>query len=58
VAYVGDCRRLGLVVCSVGAAVSHLRVGDLKGIGSAVFMLWVAPGALALRILTYKPDAL
>jgi hypothetical protein len=38
----------------VGASVSHLRVGDVKGIGPAAFMLVVAAAALALRILTYK----
>jgi len=40
----------------VSAIVSHLRVGDVKGIGPAAFMLAVAAGALALRILTYKPS--
>lgn len=43
---------IGLVIYFVGAVVSHLRVGDFKGIGSAAFMLVVAAGALALRILT------
>jgi hypothetical protein len=32
--------------------VSHLRVGDVKGIGPAAFMLVLAVGALALRVLT------
>jgi hypothetical protein len=45
----------GLVLYFVGAIVSHLRVGDFKGIGPAAFMLVVAAGALALRILTYRP---
>jgi hypothetical protein len=31
------------------------RLGDVKGIGPAAFMLVVAAGALAMRILTYKP---
>ncbi len=43
---------VGLVVYFVGAVVSHVRVSDLKGIGPAAFMLVVAAGALALRILT------
>ena len=43
----------GLVIYFVGAAVSHLRVGDFKGLGSPSFMLVVAAGALALRLLTY-----
>ena len=44
----------GLVLYFVGAVVSHLRVGDFKGIGPAAFMLVVAAGALAMRILTNK----
>ena len=49
---IGVAAGIGLVLYFVGAAVSHLRVGDVKGIGPAVFMLTVAAGALALRILT------
>jgi len=49
---------VGLVLYFVGAVVSHVRVGDFKGIGSAAFMLVVSAGALALRILTYKPGIL
>jgi hypothetical protein len=45
---------IGLVLYFVGASVSHLRVGDVKGIGPAAFILAVAAAALALRILTYK----
>jgi hypothetical protein len=44
----------GLVLYFVGANASHLRVGDLKDIGPAPFMLAVA-SALAMRILTQKP---
>jgi hypothetical protein len=36
----------------MGAIVSHLRVGAIKGIGPAAFMLVLATGALTLRILT------
>jgi len=43
---------IGLVVYFVGAVVSHLRVGDVKGVGSAAFMLVLAAGALTLRVLT------
>jgi uncharacterized membrane protein YphA (DoxX/SURF4 family) len=43
---------IGLVLYFVGATLSHLRVGDVKGIGPAAFMLAVAGGALAMRILT------
>ena len=41
-----------LVVYFVGAVVSHLRVGDIKGIGPAAFMLVLAAAALALRLVT------
>jgi hypothetical protein len=50
----GVAAGIGLVLYFVGAAVSHLRVGDIKGIGPAAFILAVAAAALALRILTYK----
>jgi uncharacterized membrane protein YphA (DoxX/SURF4 family) len=49
---VGVAAGIGLVLYFVGAVVSHLRVGDIKGIGSAAFMLVLAAGALALRFLT------
>jgi uncharacterized membrane protein YphA (DoxX/SURF4 family) len=45
---------IGLVLYFAGAVVSHLRVGDLKGIGPATFMLVVAGAVLALRVLTGK----
>jgi DoxX-like family len=48
----GVAAGIGLVLYFVGAIVSHLRVGDFKGIGSASFMLVVAAGAVAMRILT------
>ncbi len=47
----GVAAGIGLVLYFVGAIVSHLRVGDVKGIGPAVFMLVLAGGALALRLL-------
>jgi uncharacterized membrane protein YphA (DoxX/SURF4 family) len=49
---------VGLVLYFVGAVASHVRVSDFKGIGSPAFMLVVAAGALALRILTYRPAIL
>jgi hypothetical protein len=49
---------IGLVLYFVGATVSHLRVGDVTGMGPALFMLAVAAGALAKRILTHKPGTL
>jgi uncharacterized membrane protein YphA (DoxX/SURF4 family) len=50
----GVAAGIGLVVYFVGASMSHLRVGDVKGIGPAVFILVLAAAALALRILTYR----
>jgi hypothetical protein len=49
---IGVAAAIGLVLYFVGAVVSHLRVGDFKGLGPAAFMLTVAAGALAMRILT------
>ena len=53
----GVAAGIGLVLYFLGAIVSHLRVSDVKGLGPAAFMLVVAAGALALRILTYRPDS-
>jgi hypothetical protein len=49
---VGEAAAIGLVLYFVGAVISHLRVGDLKGVGPAAFMLMFAGAVLALRILT------
>jgi len=38
----------------VGAIVSHLQVGGVKGIGPAAFMLSISVAALALRVLAHK----
>lgn len=43
---------IGLVLYFIGAVVAHLRVGDIKGIGPAAFMLVLAAGVLAVRIVT------
>jgi hypothetical protein len=48
----GIAAGIGLVLYFTGAIVSHLRVGDAKGIGPAAFMFVLAAGVLALRILT------
>jgi DoxX-like family len=50
--YLGVAAGIGLVLYFVGASASHLRVGDVKGVGPAAFLLAVAVGALATRILT------
>jgi uncharacterized membrane protein YphA (DoxX/SURF4 family) len=49
---IGVAAAIGLILYFVGAVVSHLLAGDVKGIGSALFMLVVAAGALALRFLS------
>jgi len=45
---------IGLVIYFCGAVVSHLLVGDFKGVGPAAFLLTMSAGALCLRILTHK----
>ena len=50
---IGMAAGIGLVLYFVGAIVSHLRVGDVKGIGSAAFMFVLAGAALALRVWTF-----
>jgi hypothetical protein len=52
--FMGVAAGIGLLLYFVGATVSHLRVGDVKGMGPAAFMLALAVGALALRILTRR----
>ncbi len=48
----GVAAGVGLVIYFLGAVVSHLRVGDVKGLGPATFMLFVSAAALALRVIT------
>ena len=50
----GVAAGIGLVLYFLGALVSHLRVGDTKGIGPAAFMLTLTAGALVLRLATRK----
>lgn len=50
--WIGVAAGAGVVIYFIGAVVSHLRVGDVKGIGPASFMLVIAGAALALRVLT------
>lgn len=50
----GVAAGIGVVLYFVGAIVSHLRVGDVRGIGPAAFLLTMAAGALVTRILAYK----
>ena len=48
---IGVTAGVGLVVYFVGAVLSHVRVGDYKGIGPAAFMLAVSAAALLTRSL-------
>jgi hypothetical protein len=48
----GVAGAIGLILYFVGAVVSHLRVGDIKGIGAAAFMLVLAAAALVVRLVT------
>lgn len=50
----GMAAGIGLVLYFVTAVVSHLRVGDVKGMGPAAFLLTLSVAALVLRILTHK----
>ena len=52
--YLGIAAGIGLVVYFVGAIVSHVRMGDGKGIGPAAFMLIISVAALALRVLAHE----
>jgi len=47
----GLAASVGLVVYFVGATVGHVRVGDFKGLGPAVFMLGVSGACLILRAI-------
>jgi hypothetical protein len=51
---VGVAAAIGLVIYFVGAVAAHLRVGDVRGIGPAVFLLALSAGVLILRILTHR----
>jgi len=48
----GVAAAIGLVLYFVGAVVFHLRVGDINGLGPALFMLLLAAGTLAVRLRT------
>ena len=51
----GVAAGIALVLYFVGAVISHLCVGDFKGIGAATFLLVLSAAALGLRLLTSKP---
>jgi len=48
----GLAAAVGLVLYFVGAVVAHLRVGDVKGIGPAAFLVVLSVAALVFRVLT------
>lgn len=50
----GVAASIGLIIYFVGAVAAHLRVGDIRGIGPASFLLALSVGALTLRILTHR----
>jgi len=52
--FLGMAAGIFLASYFVGAIVSHLQVGDVKGIGPAAFMLSISVAALALRVLAHK----
>ena len=53
----GTAAGVGLVIYFAGAIISHLRVGDLKGIGPAAMLWTMSAAALCLRILSHKPPS-
>jgi hypothetical protein len=50
----GIAAAAGLVLYFIGAIVAHLRVGDLKGIGTPAVPLLLAVGALLTRVLSAR----
>ncbi|HTP34902.1 MAG TPA: DoxX family protein [Candidatus Acidoferrales bacterium] len=54
---VGLAAGIGLIVYFAGAIVSHVRVGDLNGIGPAAFLLMISVAAVVLRALSYRTGA-
>jgi hypothetical protein len=48
----GIAASVGLVAYFVGAVVGHLRVGDVKGLGPAAFMLFLSAACLILRAVS------
>jgi uncharacterized membrane protein YphA (DoxX/SURF4 family) len=50
----GGAAAVGLVIYFAGAIISHVRVGDFKGIGPAALLWTMSAAALRLRILAHK----
>ena len=49
----GIAAAIGLVIYFAGAVISHVRVGDLKGIGPAAMLLTISAAALVLRVMAH-----
>jgi uncharacterized membrane protein YphA (DoxX/SURF4 family) len=49
----GIAAAIGLVIYFLGAIVSHVRVGDIRGIGPAAMLLTMSAAALILRVLAH-----
>jgi hypothetical protein len=52
--HLGVAAGIGLVVYVVRASVSHVRMGDGKGLDLPPFMLIISVAALALRVLAHE----
>ena len=48
----GVAASVGLVLYFVGAVIGHVRVGDVKGLGPAAFMLFMSGACLVVRVLS------
>jgi uncharacterized membrane protein YphA (DoxX/SURF4 family) len=48
----GVLAAIGMLIYFLGAVLSHLRVGDIKGIGPAAFLSTMSAAVLCVRILT------
>ena len=51
---IGIAAGIGLVLYFAGAIVTHLRIGDVKGVGPATLLLFFAATVLTARLLA-KP---
>jgi hypothetical protein len=49
---IGLAAAIGLILYFIGAIIAHLRVGDIKGIGTPAIPLMLAVACLVTRILS------
>ena len=52
----GLAAAVGVALYFMGAVVAHLRVSDVRRVGPAAFLLVLAAGLLAMRLLTLRYD--